>query len=670
MADIVINGITYPEPKRVAFPGSDGKPVVFDLPEDAEAALNPTSKRPVQNKVIYNAIAEEAGRRAGEDADIRRQMTSPFNFKGSCTYANLPASGNTVNDTWYLTDREYRVSWNGTGWAQSSFDESDYTDQLAACFKYKGNMKTLTITSFGACTDIGYYIFPQDYLDSIIDKPDGLTSAGQVITLPGDAVRQVIISVNAVYFRASLNGDWKHELDNAITFAGRLTDTSAIKTFAAAATPNTYYAVQGTFKTDDCIDWPENLSAQSGTLFTLYAQTLSATTLRQYFVTPIGIYIRAYRADTVAWNPWGKMEDGSDIPDYWTAPIRTAVDEINNQGAVEIDGTAYAVDSGMHGDRFAFLTDTHWSYGAMRTPQIVHEIMRSSGEMKIFHGGDIVDGSLSNTPHAEGETPSGEAIMSRAMYYKRLLSRTKRDIEAYHPIYYTIGNHEYMNPDQTTWAIPYQFTADEAYRFTVAGRNENIPAHSSVGDYYIDNAGNKIRYFFLSCGADYYIQGETKAWLRAQLAEMPGDYAAVIISHVALSESGQLMWTAGVSNSTPEEKAEGRVGLADVLDEAKAAGKNIAFMLSGHIHRDRDARTNGGILVVSTATDAWKKTRVMEIDPVTQKEVPTEQTKTGCNEMVPGTATEHCFDIVSFDLETRVLVMTRVGAGTSRAFRF
>lgn len=47
-------------------------------------------------------------------------ISSPFNFKGACTYANLPSSGMHVNDTWYVTDRSCNYTWNGTAWIQSS----------------------------------------------------------------------------------------------------------------------------------------------------------------------------------------------------------------------------------------------------------------------------------------------------------------------------------------------------------------------------------------------------------------------------------------------------------------------------------------------------------------------------------------------------------------------
>lgn len=58
-------------------------------------------------------------------------ISSPFNFKGSTTFAKLPSSG-LVNDTYYCTDKKCRYTYNGTGWFQSSLNESDYADELTA----------------------------------------------------------------------------------------------------------------------------------------------------------------------------------------------------------------------------------------------------------------------------------------------------------------------------------------------------------------------------------------------------------------------------------------------------------------------------------------------------------------------------------------------------------
>ena len=76
-----------------------------------DTALSPTSKNPVQNKVIYNAIQ-----------DVLAQVASIYHYKGSCLVADLPMTNNTVGDTWNLEDASSygpqgtNVAWDGTEW--------------------------------------------------------------------------------------------------------------------------------------------------------------------------------------------------------------------------------------------------------------------------------------------------------------------------------------------------------------------------------------------------------------------------------------------------------------------------------------------------------------------------------------------------------------------------
>lgn len=184
MSDIIINGITYPSSRRVAFPGSDGKEVVFDLPEDAEAGLNGTSKRPVQNRVIYNAVQT-----------LQQQISSPFNFKGTkATYSALPASGNTVNDTWYVEADHCRYTWTGSAWAQSSLDEGDYEDELAAlegaALRNMGNMTLSTEDNPDTVTKNGVWIAAA----SLVASYTGRSTFGNFINLmtPGHQVSNQI----------------------------------------------------------------------------------------------------------------------------------------------------------------------------------------------------------------------------------------------------------------------------------------------------------------------------------------------------------------------------------------------------------------------------------------------------------------------------------------------
>ena len=60
----------------------------------------------------------------------KTDLTSPFNFKGSLFFDELPITGNQINDTYYCADLKCRYSWNGQGWYQSSMTETDYADNI------------------------------------------------------------------------------------------------------------------------------------------------------------------------------------------------------------------------------------------------------------------------------------------------------------------------------------------------------------------------------------------------------------------------------------------------------------------------------------------------------------------------------------------------------------
>lgn len=229
MSDIIINGVTYPAARKVAFPGSDGREVVFDLPEDAEAWLNGTSTRPVQNRVIYNAIQ-----------GLQQQLASPFNFKGTkATYAALPASGNTVNDTWYVEADKCRYTWTGDGWAQSSLDEGDYEDELAelrnTSQRYCGTISEGALSDY---TDLGWYFVTDVGLEAVVDLPEefeGEQNIAFVINYQtGTSVRQSITSVfgerTCIRFlpRDGSIGPWHTATDKSLSVPGAAADAKAV----------------------------------------------------------------------------------------------------------------------------------------------------------------------------------------------------------------------------------------------------------------------------------------------------------------------------------------------------------------------------------------------------------------------------------------------------------
>lgn len=61
----------------------------------------------------------------------KTDVSTPYNFKGNCLFSELPAEGNSVNDTYYCTDMKCKYTWNSEAWYQSGLSEKEYVDELA-----------------------------------------------------------------------------------------------------------------------------------------------------------------------------------------------------------------------------------------------------------------------------------------------------------------------------------------------------------------------------------------------------------------------------------------------------------------------------------------------------------------------------------------------------------
>lgn len=71
-------------------------------------------------------------------------ISSPYQFRGACLSANLPGSGNKINDTYYVTDKKCKFTWNGAAWYQSSLNESDYEEELSSITEDLDNVYNTT----------------------------------------------------------------------------------------------------------------------------------------------------------------------------------------------------------------------------------------------------------------------------------------------------------------------------------------------------------------------------------------------------------------------------------------------------------------------------------------------------------------------------------------------
>lgn len=143
LADVSGNKITIIPSEAFFLPGQnvmqiriiDGnsKLISFNIIVKCTGKMRFGDEKEAQQSTLVEQMLAKLG-------EYQKKSASPYNFKGSCLSSELPASGNTINDTYYCTDLKYRKTWNGSAWEQSSLNEADYEDELT---KTNGEVSSL-----------------------------------------------------------------------------------------------------------------------------------------------------------------------------------------------------------------------------------------------------------------------------------------------------------------------------------------------------------------------------------------------------------------------------------------------------------------------------------------------------------------------------------------------
>lgn len=162
--------------------------------------VTPTSPVVDESLTISGAAAD--AKIVGDNAFIYR---GDMNTLGYTTFAECTKPGNYRFSTAYVSSIEDKPSnlssggmlshyrgFAGTSWLNIIVDTNfrvwyQYTNSQwytadANYFMNRGNMSDLEKTSFGSCSEAGYYAFSQAYGQTITDKPAGMTTGGGVIT--------------------------------------------------------------------------------------------------------------------------------------------------------------------------------------------------------------------------------------------------------------------------------------------------------------------------------------------------------------------------------------------------------------------------------------------------------------------------------------------------------
>lgn len=315
-----------------------------------------------------------------------------------------------------------------------------------------------------------------------------------------------------------------------------------------------------------------------------------------------------------------------EIPEYWRNEINTRIEDIQTASD----------DSGMNGDQFVFITDYHIPRNSNISPALIKKIVDECGIGRVFFGGDILTSE-----------ESVEDALARIAEFPVILKKI------WDKTFCIIGNHEFNNPSADSSKVSLMPTVSQIYSIICKDKEHeygSVSNRDGFGSYWVDNAAQKIRYFFVGMKYDSGFSGVDKVWMFEEFEKIPDGYTVVIISHGGLGESGSGEFQAGFQP------------IADAMDALNSHGtyyysynsttydfRNtnvvVAAALTGHKHRDDILLTTGGIPVFCTTCDCVPENS---------------ETRSA------GTITEQAFDVVHLDTANRTIKLFRIGYGSDR----
>lgn len=312
------------------------------------------------------------------------------------------------------------------------------------------------------------------------------------------------------------------------------------------------------------------------------------------------------------------IDGGFYIPDYYRASnyINGKADTIKNL-MINADGQY---------DSFIFITDMHWRGNAKQSPALIKWLRDNCRINRLVNGGDMNDAW-------DGVTTDAIDDINKAW-----------GAEAYS----VVGNHEF---NHTGVGISNGgLTEAKCWYLFNSLHNDIVVGDAARNYYYLDNEQQKIRYIVLSVYTDAgegeeqaaaLFEAAQQAWFRdVALGTLTAGWIAVILSHVLFE----------INPATDAIiKPDFTAPIETIVDSYSGPGQ-VAFILTGHCHRDRITSTSGGVPVVITTCDKYATWTT----PDGYADINTTRT--------PGTITEQAFDVVVIDKKNRKVSLVRIGA--------
>lgn len=296
------------------------------------------------------------------------------------------------------------------------------------------------------------------------------------------------------------------------------------------------------------------------------------------------------------------------LPSYWETYLAgTALPKIY----------ANNLSVGNHGVSFVFFTDQHAN---MKCGNLINRVCDAVAGDLLMNGGDIINGSTDKAT----EIATIRKMMKAIPNHKQFVIR---------------GNHD-SNTNFSGSTAANEISESEFYGLCLKPVEDKIVSNGELY-YYMDNANQKVRYIVLDTkGYVTDIDNTQISWMTARITELTNDWTVVIFAHK--------MYTS-VNNIDPSGTK-----IINALT-AISTGAKIACIVSGHTHHDQYYTIGGKFpLIITTALNAWQESQTQG----------TPLTRTW------GTDTEFAFDVFHIDTANKQIKVTRIGAGSDRAFSY
>lgn len=347
------------------------------------------------------------------------------------------------------------------------------------------------------------------------------------------------------------------------------------------------------------------------------------------------------------WDASGRSPFFREITDdFYVVPSYYLSHVVSKERAVE----AAMAKGGDAVGAYVFFSDVHWNINYQHSPALIRHLTDFSGIRDVFFGGDV--------------------LASRASHKNNALKEGYAFQEAYSPFapyfYCVYGNHDNNSSsqlDQTNLHL-----SDEEV-FDYLQRQMTTVTMGPYFNFWFDDERLKVRYIGLDTGRFYKEQfrsamPQTARFLAENLNSVPEGWQVVVVSHL-WSNAVTDAQTGVASNVVPphmlafmkildgynKRKKSNFVYSSTVVpyDFTSAKGR-IVYCIGGHSHLDGLFYTEGGIPVVTVATDG-KKTVPYGL-------------------AVQGTTDEQCVSVFVQDFSAGQVQVFRVGRGKDFSFSF